>query len=200
MALQWAMMLADGEERDPPGEAPGASAGAPLGPAPANPAEMGFWEHLRAYRDALEDPGFGTDLVPGQAAMGGMAGGLASLHALAAERFEERAAGLAAKADWVDAYESGAYGEPLVNGIMLTVLMTTTLGFSLVVLTRMPRVGVAFLIVTLALNVLFVRMWRRPPYKYEGDYRKRWDDASAQAQGRAEQARQASISALTTPH
>ena len=88
--------------------------------------------------------------------------------------------------------------EPLVNGVMLTVLMVTTLGFSTLVLLRMRGlVGVLFgavlLVVTLALNAIFVSMWRRPPYKYEAEYRRPWDDASSIARGRAEQAKRASL-------
>jgi uncharacterized membrane protein len=127
-----------------------------------------------------------------------MSSQLARLHSFAAERFEERATRFAVKAEWVDAYEQGAYGEPAVNGVMLTVLMTTTLGFSTVVLTRMPIIGAILLAVSLGLNVVFVRMWRRPPYRYEAEYRKPWDDAALREESRAEQARIASIFARGT--
>lgn len=157
-----------------------------------------FWECLGAYREQLEDAGFASGLLDEGGATGDMVSQLARLHSLAAERFEERAMRSAAKADWVDAYERGAYGEPLMNGVMLTVLMTTTLGFSIVVLLRMRGFwpvlfGAVLLVVTLEVNAIFVRMWRRPPYKYEADYRRPWDDAASLARDLAQQARKASL-------
>jgi hypothetical protein len=128
-----------------------------------------------------------------------MANQLARLHLLAAERFEQRAQRLAARAEWFDAYERGAYSEPPVNGVMLTVLMTTTLGLSFVVLLRMWVIGAVLMVVSLGLNALFVRLWRRPPYRYEAEYRKPWDDAASLARDRAEQARKASIFARRAP-
>jgi hypothetical protein len=62
--------------------------------------------------------------------------------------------------------------KPLVNGVMLTMLVTTTLGFSIAVLLHMAVIGAVLLVVSLGLNALFVRMWRRPPYRYEAEYRK----------------------------
>lgn len=162
------------------------------------PGTGSFWECLSAYRDQLEDPGFASGLLDEGGAIGGTVSQLARLHSLAAERFEEQAVRLAAKAERVDAYEQGAYGEPLVNAVMLTVLMTTTLGFSTLVLLRMRGlVGVLFgavlFVVTLGLNAIFVRMWRRPPYSYEAEYRTPWDGAANLARDRAQQARKASL-------
>jgi hypothetical protein len=175
------------------GLALGASTRGPLEATLADLPRCSYWECLGTYRDELDDPGFASVLVEATGAAGEMSRQLPQLHLLAAERFEERAAQFAVKAEWVDAYERGAYEEPPVNGVMLTVLMTTTLGFSIVVLTRMPLIGAILLAVSLALNVVFVRMWRRPPYQYEAEYRKLWDDAAALEKGRAEQARIASI-------
>jgi hypothetical protein len=152
-----------------------------------------FWENLGTYRDALEDPGFGSGLVEETKTGDETASQLARLHSLAAERFEERATRMAARAEWLDAYERGAYGEPAVNTVMLAVLMITTLGFSIVVLLRMGVIGTIILAVSLALNALFVRMWRRPPYRYEGEYRKPCDHAASLARDRAERARKASL-------
>ncbi len=155
-----------------------------------------FWESLGAYRDELEDPGFARGLVEDAGIIDETASKLARLHSLAAERFEERATRFASTAELVDAYERGAYYEPPINGVMLTILMTTTLGFSTAVLTRMPVIGAVLLAVSLGLNVVFVKMFRRPPYRYEGEYRKPWDDAASLARARAEEARKASIFAL----
>ena len=152
-----------------------------------------FWECLGTYRDQLGSPQFASGILDECEATGDKASQLARLHVLAAEGFEEQATWLAARAERVDAYERGAYGEPLVNGVMLTVLVATTLGFSLVVLTRMRVAGAVLLVVTLGLNAAFVRMWRRPPYGYEGEYRKPWDDIASLARHRAEQARRASL-------
>jgi hypothetical protein len=152
-----------------------------------------FSERLEAYRDQLEDPGFACGLLDEGGTTSDLASQLARLHSLAADRFEEQAVTLAARGEWVDAYERGAYTEPLVNSVMLTVLMTTTLGFSIVVLLRMRVAGAVLLIMSLALNAIFVRMWWRPPYRYEAEYRKPWDDAASLARGRAEQARRASL-------
>ena len=152
-----------------------------------------LWEWLETYRDELEDPGFASCLVEKSGATDDMANQLARLHSLAADRFEERATGFAAKAELVDAYERGAYGEPPVNGVMLTVLMTSTLGFSVVVLTRMGLIGAIILTLSLGLNALFIRMWRRPPYRYEAEYRKLWDDAASLARERVDRAAKASI-------
>jgi len=170
-----------------------------IGQEPQKLPDVGtFWECLGAYREQLGDPGFASGLLDEGKATGDTASQLARLHSLAAERFEEQAVRLAAKADGVDAYEQGAYSEPLVNGVMLTVLMTTTLGFSTLVLLRMRGFGgvlfgAVLFVVTLVLNVIFVKMWRRPPYRYEAEYRKPWDDAASIARGRAEQAKRASL-------
>lgn len=163
------------------------------GQEPQKLPDMGtFSELLCGYRQQLGDPGFASGLLD-EPGTGHMASQLARLHSLAAERFEEEAVRLAAAAERVDAYELGAYGEPLVNGVMLAVLMTTTLGFSIVVLLRMRLIGAVLLVVSLGLNAIFVKMWRRPPYRYEAEYRKRWDDAASLARGRAEQARKATL-------
>jgi hypothetical protein len=164
-----------------------------MGQEPRELTDMGtFWEYLGAYRQQLEDPGFASGLLDEGGATGDMASQLGHLHSLAAEGFEERAARFAAKAESVDAYERGAYSEPLMNGVMLTVLVTTTLGFSVVVLLRMRVAGAILLVVTLGLDTIFVRMWRRPPYRYEAGYRRPWDDAANLARDRAQQARNAS--------
>lgn len=156
-------------------------------------ADVGtFGKYLGAYREQLEDPGFASGLLDEGRATGDMASRLARLHSLAAGRFEERATRLTAEAERVDAYERGAYSEPLVSSVMLTVLVTTTLGFSIVVLLRIRVVGVIPLVVTLGMDMVFVRMWRRTPYKYEADYGRRWDDAANLARDRAQQARNAS--------
>jgi hypothetical protein len=169
---------------------------------PPEPRELpdtgSFYEFLSAYRDQLEDPGFASGLPDEGGATGDTASQLARLHSLAAERFEEQAVRHAAKAEWVDAYEQGAYGEPLMNGVMLTVLMTTTLGFSTLVLLRMRGLGgvlfgAVLFVVTLGLNAIFVKMWRRPPYSYEAEYRRPSDDAANLARDRAQQARTASF-------
>ncbi len=57
----------------------------------------------------------------------------------------------------------------------------------------MPAVGGVLLVAVLGLNAIFVRMWRRPPYRYEGEYRKPWDDAASLTRQRAEQARRAAV-------
>jgi hypothetical protein len=158
-----------------------------------------FWECLGIYRDELDDPGFASGLVEEGGGTDEAGNRLARLHSLAAERFEQRATRFAAKAERVDAYERGAYGEPPVNGVMLTILMTTTLGFSIVVVLRMGLIGGMILAVSLGLNALFVRMWRRPSYQYEAEYRKPWDEAASLARDRADQARKASIFARAAP-
>jgi hypothetical protein len=152
-----------------------------------------YWQWLGNYRDALEEPDFAKGLVDEGGTASERANQLARLHLLAAQRFEERATRLAVQADRVDAYERGAYDEPPVNGVMLTVLMTTTLGFSIVVLLRMGAIGAIPLVLSLGLNAVFVRLWRRRPYRYEAEYRRPWDDATSVARDRAEQARKASI-------
>jgi hypothetical protein len=165
-----------------------------MGQAPREPLSVGtFREHVAAYRGQLGDPGFAGGLLAESGTTSDLGDQLARLHSLAAERFEEQAVGLAERAEWVDAYERGAYGEPPVNGVMLTVLMTTTLGFSTVVLLRMRLVGAILLAVSLGLNAVFVWMWRRPSYRYEAEYRKPWDAAANLARERADQARRASL-------
>ena len=158
-----------------------------------------FSECLGAYRDELEDAGFASGLVEEGGITNETASQLARLHSLAADRFQERATRFAAMAGSVDAYEQGAYGEPPVNGVMLTVLMTSTLGFSTVALLRMGLIGAVVLVPSLGLNAVFLKMWRRPPYRYEAEYREPWDDAASLARDRAEQARKASIFAREAP-
>lgn len=140
---------------------------------------------LATYRDQLGDPQFASDLDAESAEPERR---LARLHAAAARQFELEAISLASRANAVDAYEQGAYGDPPVNGMLLGGLMFSTLGFSVAVLIVYGVVGIVLLAMSACLNVVLVHMWRRTPYRYTGEYRKRWDDAAAVASERSARA------------
>ena len=115
---------------------------------------------------------------------------LSDLHGSAALHFEWQAARLSEQAEFVDAYEQGAYGSPAIDTVTLTVV-PITVGFSIDVLLtyRNLAVGAVLLVTSLIVAAVVVYWWRRPPYSYTGEYRKPSDDAVALALQRSRQAR-----------
>lgn len=151
--------------------------------------EERFAEALAVYRDQLGDDDFGVWLEQEVDAGANVERGLTLLHSSAAEHFQRQAQRYASRADAVDAYEQGAYGDPPVNGTLLGIVLTATLGFSFAVIVVYGIVGVVLMVMSLCVDVVLVRMWRRPPYRYTGEYRQHWEHAASVAVSRAERAK-----------
>jgi hypothetical protein len=167
-------------------------------------ADGPFFQTVNAYRQELNDPGFAVELAEALEAAeitpsaARQARRMAALHEMAAERFEEQALVLAAKAEWADAYERGAYDDPPINTPMLVALIALTVGFSVTVLLANRVAGLASLAMSLALDMVFVVLWRQPPYHYTGGHRRPWDEAASLASESATRAR-ARLSYVTDP-
>jgi hypothetical protein len=157
--------------------------------AETTPRDSGdrFLLWLDTYRRQLDDPHFGQELL---APSDDQPTRLTDLHRRAALHFEREAARLSERAEFVDAYERGAYGSPAIDTVTLSVI-PITVGFSSDVLLtyRNPAVGAVLLVTSLIVGAIVVYWWRRPPYSYTGEYRKPSEDAAALALQRASQAR-----------
>ena len=157
--------------------------------AETTPCDSGdrFLLWLDTYRRQLDDPHFGQELLAPSDDQPTL---LSDLHRRAALHFDRQAAKLSEQAEFVDAYEQGAYGSPAIHAVTLSVV-PITVGFSIDVLLtyRNLAVGAVLLVTSLIVDAVVVYWWRRPPYSYTGEYRKPIDDAAALALQHASQAR-----------
>jgi hypothetical protein len=153
-----------------------------------NPDQDEPWcQTLDTYRGQLDEPAFGS-IVPVTSTT--LADRLATLHAMAAERFDQQAADLSSRADAADLYEQGAYGPPMISTGMLALLVVSMVGFSVDVFINNQPAGAICLALTLPLIAGLVWSWHRPPYTYTGGDRIPWDKAAELARSRATVARE----------